>query len=327
MDTTNPYRARTFEDLLNTLPAAFGFVPRESIIGICVSGPRHRLGFKARLDLPHEDAHAETIARMLVHHLSRQEGDGVILVGLSEDPALAEDMVHRVRELLPERLPEVLGLWATRDRLWTDLPDCPAAGEPYALTATHEVRLRAAAEGVVVLDDREDLWREIEPIARPRRDWVDRSFADIVAERLPVGPHWAREHAQEMTRLLDGEAFDDGTLVLMSVLCQWLPGRDAAWARITAGDARRMYDIWVAAARLVGGVEAVPMLCLAGFAAWQASDGARAINALDRARSLDPEYTLAGLLGRMVECGLDPRVYEAPETGASTERSFDRHPA
>ncbi|MBM9462673.1 DUF4192 domain-containing protein [Aeromicrobium sp. YIM 150415] len=327
MDETTPYRARTFEDLLNALPARFGFVPRESIIGICVSGPRHRLGFTARMDLPPDDEHADAVARTVVHHLIRNGGDGVILVGLSADPGAAEDMVHRVRELLPAHLPEVLGIWATEDRVWSDLPDCPAEGEPYALSPTHEVRVRAATEGVVVAEDREELWHELEPVGRPRRDWLDRAFADIVAEWIPVGPSWRRDHARQMARLLDRESFADGELLAMSVLSQWIPGRDTAWARIGAHNARRMYDIWAAAARLVGGVEATPMLCLAGFAAWQAGDGARAINALDRARALNPEYTLAGLLGRMVECGMDPRVMDSMDTESWERRFADRRSA
>ncbi|OUZ08372.1 hypothetical protein BHE97_14275 [Aeromicrobium sp. PE09-221] len=327
MDETTPYRARTFEDLLNALPTRCGFVPRESIIGICVSGPRHRLGFTARMDLPPDEVHADAVARTVAYHLGRNGGDGAILVALSADPGAAEDMVHRVRELLPPDLPEVLGLWATADRVWSDLPDCPPDGEPYTLSATHEVRVRAATEGVVVADDREDLWRELEPVPRPRRDWLDRAFADIVAEWIPVGPSWEHDHAQEMARLLDRGSFEDGDLLVMSVLCQWIPGRDTAWARIDASNARRMYDIWAAAARLVGGVEATPMLCLAGFAGWQASDGARAINALDRARMLNPEYTLAGLLGRMVECGVDPRVVDTLDSERWVRRFFDRRSA
>ena len=176
-------------------------------------------------------------------------------------------------------------------------------------------------------EDREELWGELEPVARPRRDWLDRAFADIVAEWIPVGPTWAGDHVREMTRLLERESFTDGDLLAIAVLSQWIPGRDAAWSLIRAHNARRMYDIWAASARLAGGVEATPMLCLAGYAAWQANDGARAINALDRARPLNPEYTLAGLLGRMVECGVDPRIVDSMNTDRWARGFVDRHSA
>src|SRR5690554_5398952 len=43
-DMTNPpvYRAHSIPDLLNVVPTLFGFVPEESFIGICVSGPRRK---------------------------------------------------------------------------------------------------------------------------------------------------------------------------------------------------------------------------------------------------------------------------------------------
>src|SRR5690606_10178891 len=49
--------------------------------------------------------------------------------------------------------------------------------------------------------------------------------------------------------------------------------------------------------------------CLAGFAAWQWGDGARAVTALDRALQIEPDYRMGQLLFQAVQAGLHPDVW------------------
>ena len=47
-------------------------------------------------------------------------------------------------------------------------------------------------------------------------------------------------------------------------------------------------------------------LSLTGFASWLSGDGALALIAAERALAIDPDYTLAGLLLRLLEAGVPP---------------------
>jgi hypothetical protein len=49
-----------------------------------------------------------------------------------------------------------------------------------------------------------------------------------------------------------------------------------------------------------------PSLSLAGFAAWLSGDGTFALIAAERALAIDPHYTLAGLLLKLLEGGVPP---------------------
>jgi len=301
------YHARSAEDLLNALPAALGFVPAESLIGACASGPRRRLGFMVRVDLPDDRRDAAAVAEHVAGHLLEHVTDGVILIGLSADPERAEDMVHEVAERLPAARVR-LRLWATADRYWIAEPGFDPAGEPYALSPNHPARVEAVLAGQVIADRRADLIEEIEPVTGPRRAWLDaavtRLTADLFGRRRPG---WEADHAAQVVRLIVAGPRDDGETIRLGLLVSRAPGRDVAWSLTASGRAREMYALWCATARLVGGSAAAPALGLAGCAAWRSGDGVRAMNAVERALALDPEDVTAELLRRAVSAGIDPR--------------------
>ena len=46
------FTAHDIPDLINTLPVLFGFTPEDSLVAIGTYGPRNRLGFRMRVDMP-----------------------------------------------------------------------------------------------------------------------------------------------------------------------------------------------------------------------------------------------------------------------------------
>ncbi|RLV55232.1 DUF4192 domain-containing protein [Aeromicrobium phragmitis] len=298
------YRAHTFEDLLNAVPTLFGFVPRESIIGLCVSGPRNRFGFRLRVDIPRRRFEDEQVAALVAEHLQRNADDGVILIGLSEHPAVAEELLHAVGDRLGP-VPVRLKIWANAERLWTDLRDCPSEGEPYQLSAVHEARVTAVAAGLNVLEDREALYDEIAPVRGPRQEWMHDAAFTVLEDVCHRRDHVA-EIAQ-VERLLDGgPEVTDGDAVRLGVLVTAIPPRDAAWLRIDRANAPQMHRLWCTVASRVPESMSVPALCLAGFSAWLWGDGARALVALERAREIAPDYSMANLLFTIVSEGVNP---------------------
>lgn len=298
------YRAHTFDDLLNAVPTLFGFVPRESIVGLCVRGPRNRFGFRLRVDIPERRSDDAQVAAVVAEHLRRNADDAVILIGLSENPAVAEELLHAVGDQLG-RVPVRLKIWATGQRLWTDLPDCPPEGEPWELSDVHAARVSAVAAGLRVLDDREELYDEIAPVGGPRQAWMhDAAYTELedVCHRGDDGSECA--HVERL--LAAGPDYADGELVRLGVLVTSIPVRDVAWLRIDRENAPRMHALWCSVARRMPEPMSVPALCLAGFSAWMWGDGARAVVALERAQQIAPTYSMANLLLTLVTHGVDP---------------------
>jgi len=318
-----PYRAHTFEDLINTLPTMFGFVPRESVIGLCVHGARNGFGFRLRHDLPEPDQDAP-LATELAGHLKRNGGDGFMVFALSSDPERARSMALALRDALPPHSCR-LTIWADDDRLWTDLPGHPPQGDPYRLSDHHEARVRAVAAGQVVLHDRAALYDEVAGPRGERLRWLDAAHDEVVeafvARALRPGvDHLVAEERGRVAALVDraiaGESLTDGERVEIAVLVASVSVRDAEWVRIDRDNALALHAVWASVCRAAIADFAPAPLALAGFAAWQAGDGARAVVALDEALRIDPDYTMAQLLMQLVQAGLHPDLWHAPELSA-----------
>ena len=73
-------------------------------------------------------------------------------------------------------------------------------------------------------------------------------------------------------------------------------------------------------ARLTAPPADAPVCTLLAWVAYERGDGARANVALDRALASDPDYSLAVLLRRALDCGVTPR--EVRRTLRSTRRAL-----
>ncbi|GAA3548285.1 hypothetical protein AFL01nite_26380 [Aeromicrobium flavum] len=317
------YRAHTYEDLINALPTFFGFVPRECVIAVAVSGPYCAFGFRLRNDLPPRGSESR-LAAELAPHLLRNGTEGFFVFVLSSDAERARTMALAMRDALPARR-DWLTIWADDHRIWADVPGHPPEGEPYTRDAHHEAIVRAVANGQVILPDRSDLAREVAAAPEPRRSWLDRAH-DVVLDRFLQRAAAADETTflrSEcarveclVTRALGGSALDDGELVELAVLTSSINVRDAVWLRIDRDNAPAMHALWAAVSRVAADDFAPAPLCLTSFAAWQMGDGARALVALDRVREVEPRYRMGILLQQTLDAGLHPDSWSAIDASA-----------
>lgn len=313
----HPYRAHTSEDLLNLLPTLFGFVPYESVIGLSVSGPRCRFGFRLRHDLPEPGDEAD-LASDLADHLRRHGDGGAFVVALSSDAERARVMALALRDALPPGHGR-LTLWADDERLWTDEPGHPVEGEPWSLSDVHESRLVAITRGEVILPDRSALLDEVAAPEGERARLLERlqheTLERLMLRATTTDPEafLAGERAAVADLVDRGlrEHLDEAALVELAVRAAPTHVRDDCWWRIDRGNGRRMHALWAAVSRVAGDDVAPSALCLAAFAAWQWGDGARARVAVDRALQIDPHHRMALLLARALDVGLHPDAWSS----------------
>jgi hypothetical protein len=154
-----------------------GYRPRESLVTVGLTGPRHQLGVVCRVDLPparHRRAVVDSVLRML-----RREGHdqlAALIVSDAEPPPGAAGAIrlpHRalVRELerrARRRGLSVLDVFAVNSSHWRSYrcPDatcCPAQGYDLEAALTGPAAARLIAEGCVLAPDEAALLADVDP--------------------------------------------------------------------------------------------------------------------------------------------------------------------
>ena len=315
-DDTPVFTARDIPDLINTLPTLFGFTPEDSIVAISTYGPRHRLGFRMRMDMPAEE-HFGLAAGQIVTHLARQNAEGAIVIAVTDQTDAAAQLVPQIERRLGT-IQSVVGAWADGKRYWTTLEDCDPAGLPYERSDHHLAIVQAIAGGQEILPSRAALAAKLDPVTGPRQRWLNHS-AEIVAKQiaaqlsadpdLPIQDVAMADLAPALEAALARRRLTDDHALRLAVWATTVPVRDALWALITPGNARDMVGLWSHVVRCAPPWMSPPSLSLAGFASWLSGDGALALIAAERALAIDSHYTLAGLLLRLLEGGVSPALW------------------
>lgn len=321
-DDLPTFTAHAIPDLINTLPMLFGFAPEDSIVAIATHGPRHRMGFRMRLDMPAAEQ-VPAAADLVVAHLGHQGAEGAIVVAVTEKTSVAELLVPEIERRLGSIEP-VVGVWADDARYWTTFDHSDPAGYPYAASDHHEAVVRAIVEGQEILPNRAALAAKLDPDGGERRIWLDNGIATVAGQVLSIVNNRDEEPIEEVAMADLAPALraahagrrltDDQSLRL----AQWalvLPARDALWALITPASARAMVGLWSHVARCAPPPLAAPALTLAGFASWLSGDGAYALIAAEKALDIDPDYTLAGLVLGLLERAVAPSEWRPFEPG------------
>lgn len=310
MTSSGIYRAHHVSDVLNLLPTLFGFVPRESFIGVCLMGERRRFGFRLRVDLPAADDLAE-VSTMIAGHLDRGEGERLLLIGVSDDPLRARRMVEAVHSSVSTAVD--LALWATDHRWWE-----MGHAEPrsWLRDGAHEAVVSAVCQGQVIHPDRASVAAEFEPAAIVVDDvTIERAKQDLQARVDSSGLARTTMGEREVDAALEahsaGETLSGERLVTVALWLRDLLVRDHFWFRIHPGNARQMLTWWLSVARVVPGRLRSAPLCLVSFAAWQLGDGARALMSAEAAIEEDAGYSMANLMLQVIEQALPPVSWEA----------------
>lgn len=315
-------RLRGPSDILGVLPYRLGFHPTESLVVVCLEGPRRRDRLVMRLDLPpaaQEEAVAAEVAER-VAHVGASAAVLVVYTGARSRPRrgrLARSaMVLALRRALDDRhvgLQEAL--LVTDGRWWSylchDPVCCPPSGTPLPAeptAATVRYAVEAVAQGEIVLADRDALRRSVEP--------SDHAVARAVREQAAVAAE------QLLIAVGQGDTDQDGpravtTALLQALRSRWERGdrrvspedaavvvlglhdktcRDAAMTGVLDDDSGSLLDLLGALVRQADDVDAAPVCTVLGWVAYAAGNGALAAVAAERAVRCEPGYAMAELL-------------------------------
>lgn len=315
------------EDLLAAVPYLLGFHPADSLVAVAVTGPRGRLTFTARVDLPPPDRR-EPLAQQVAAVLARQEPDVSILIGYGprrlSEPAL--EAVECEVSRLDSRVSDVLCVEGGRYRSLRcrNVRCCPPEGRPFDVGSS-AVAAQATVVGLTALPDRSDLERSLAPAGGAAvRHATERAEAQLAAwAREVAGPAALRRRligegrtriASALDRYRSGGRLADDEVAMLGLLLTFHRIRDEAW--LLVDDRRRATHLalWRDVVRRVEPAHAAAPASLLAFTAWQHGDGALAQIALDRALQADADYSMAHLLGEALASGIPP-VPWPPATG------------
>jgi len=319
-------------DLLAAIPYLVGFHPDDSIVVVGLAGPRMRVVFTMRSDLPAStdpDEAAER-AQYLTRVLALQHPASAMVAGFGAG-ARVTPVIDAVRaELDRHHIPLQEALRAHEGRYWSYLcpegPCCPADGTAYDPRAS-EIAARATLAGCVVLPNRAALVAEAAPVEGAARTAMRRAtaraeerFGALVTGELTAAASGARDRplvragVTAVTAAIDrhaaGGRLGDDEIAWLAALLTHLRVRDEAWVRVDARDdpayRRVLRGLWAHMLRRVERDYVPAPACLLAYTAWRDGDGGLANVALDRARLADPSYTMTGLLEKLLGTGTPP---------------------
>lgn len=150
-------RATQTRDLVAAATTALGFTPTDSLVVMCLRGPRHRVGLTMRADLAALDdpGAAATITKQV-----RQHADATVLLVFTDDPA-ARRRGYRNAEATLRGIPVFQALWVTATAYGSltcsDPRCCPVEGSPLADVQASVVRAETTLRGHTVAATREAL--------------------------------------------------------------------------------------------------------------------------------------------------------------------------
>lgn len=345
--TQRVVRLRGPADVLGVLPYRLGFHPTESLVLVCLEGPRRRDRLVMRVDLAHPATDAD-LAADLAGRAARVGAAAVLAVvytaqGDDDEGLVRSGLVDALRDELAEHgldLPEALLVRAGRwwSYLCHDLGCCPPEGVPLPPVPTAAATRFAAetvAQGEVVLADREELRRTVEPShddgARAGREQAVLAAEEVLAVATSTG---GRPAARELTlaRLAavrrrwergDGRvAADDAALVVLGLRDK--PTRDAAMTAVLDDGTEALLGLLAELARWADDLEAAPVCTVLAWVAYTSGHGALASIAVERALRCEPDYAMALLLRDGMDRMVPPAALREVSAAVRAEQRQER---
>ena len=334
--------------LVAAVPSLLGFHPTESLVLLCLAGPRGRVGPIARVDLEGPFDVVGLARQLLGYAVRYAESAAVVCYTDSVGRPKLLDAVVSALDGAGVPLLDVLTVRdgvirhaATQDEESTDR-GLPVPGpDDSQVMAMRAVRV---CEGRSVLPDRKALARSIsapegdaledarlavlgwgEELARVAAGLAVEQIDDELTHRALRALTRARRELRQCGRVAGGTATE------LSVLLTSVPVRDAVIARVVS----RYDDGWVptliSVATHCPPEEAAPTCAVLAAAAYRYGDGALAQVALDRCLAAEPEHRLAHLLLSIMAAGIPPDELAGlaqaglpPRSGPTPERGNGR---
>jgi hypothetical protein len=321
-------------DILGVLPHRLGFHPTESLVVVCLEGPRRRDRLVMRLDLADERYDDDVVADVVrrVQHLG---ASGAALVCYTDEPpggtgrpvlpraALVDGLGSALADIGVGVIEAVLvsgGRWYSY-RPCADESCCPPDGEPVPAQPTPAAMLYAAEavlQGGSVLPSRESLRRSIEPSDHAVAAAVrDQAAAVAGARVLDVLTELGVEAARDLTlatvhRLVQGwtegeRDLDPDDVALVAAGLHDKRTRDEVMTLVLDHEPAVLVSLLIELARRTDDIDAAPVCTVLAWAAHADGGGALASVAVERALRCRPGYEMALLirdgLGGMVSPG------------------------
>jgi hypothetical protein len=297
-----------------------GFQPAESLVAVALRGPRERMHFALRLDLPVPEDRAVIVAEV-TRRMAVAKADGVLLfVYTGEPPGRGdglpqEDLVSDLVKASPA--PVADATLVSSGRMWSylccDERCCPRDGRVLEADSPDAVAVAAAhaLEGRAVLPDRDSAVAGVRPLGgiaaismlqaldRARIEFLELEvdeFSERVAEQIDV---LTSRFADPRAVITDDEAARV-TLALHDIVL-----RDELLVRL-ADDEGPLRRALQAVARRAQPPDDAPICTLVALAAYADGNGLVAGAALDRALQSDPDYTMAQLIRQLLDAQVPP---------------------
>jgi hypothetical protein len=327
---------------LAVVPYLLGFHPSRSMVVVGLNERRGRIMLGFRYDLPDPpDAarsreiaqHASSVlkARRIKTAIAAGYGPGTLVTPVAESlRAALLDAGIRLRDLL--RVQD--------GRYWSyvcqDPGCCPPDGVPFDGPA-HPAAAALVAAGLTARPDRAALAASLAPLTGPAAESVSQAIERAVrrAAEFVTAP---AEEADGLRRFVEagreavraaiaiyrrgGQITDHDQLAWLGVTLADLRVRDDAWARMEPKFRAAHQRLWTDVVRYAGERYVPAPASLLAFIAWQSGEGALANTAIERALAVDPDYSMAHLIGRAVDAGLPPSAARLPMTPEEVEASY-----
>jgi uncharacterized protein DUF4192 len=331
-------------DVLAVIPHLLGFHPARSLVVVGASGPRQRIELGFRYDLP--DPPDATVARQIAGHATAVLAHRKIsmVIGIGYGPGrLVTPVMDGFAAAARRGGLEVRELLRAEDgRYWSylcrNLACCPAEGVPFDVRS-HPAAAAMSAAGLAAYPDRAALARTIAPLAgrraQVRDEAVGRAAARVAAltaqESAAGGPDPRRLVVASGRRAVreaigryraGGRIRNADQLAWLVVSLAELPVRDDAWARMVPGHRESHLRLWSDLVRSAADSWLPAPAALLAFTAWQCGEGALASIAVERALAADPGYSMALLLGDILDAGVPPSAAQLPMSPEEVELSY-----
>lgn len=310
------FRARDLGELINALPALFGFPPEDSLVALGTD--RARIVFGMRLDLPGPDD-IDAVAAHVARQVEHQRVDGVIVVAVGEPLDVGRRLVGAVEAALTT-VRSVAGGWANEERFWMSSDDRDSAGHPYRRTLDHPATVQAVWEGHEIAESRDAAAQRVVPVGGERRRWIEGNADEVRRRAAARTAGLTDEEAsasiiEAAVRLVDdlcaNRPVEDLELLELAQSMIAIDVRDALWALITPENAQVMTRVWLHVARNAVLAWSPAPLCLAAFAAWLSGDGTTSAMAAQQALDTDANYSMADLVLQLASGGVSPAYWGA----------------
>jgi Domain of unknown function (DUF4192) len=296
-----------------------GFQPAESLVAVALRGPRERMHFTLRVDLPSAQ-HRPAVAREVTTRMAQANADAVMLFVFTEDRPVGtelphEDLVEQITTSLDAAVRDAF--LVAGDRLWSyvcfDPRCCPPQGRPLETTSPDALAVAAAhaLNGRAVLPDRETAVASAQPlggiVAVSMQQAIARADAELLDEGVVAFSERVGEEVTDLTARFDDPraTLDDDEAARITVALHDVLLRDEMLVRLSEDDGplRRLLQ---AVARKAQPPHDAPVCTCVGWAAYADGDGLLASAALDRALGSDPDYTMADLTHRLLLAQVPP---------------------